>query len=433
MTSTPCSSAEGMELQMRTLIDSIQEFIVLKDGTGRWLFANKAVIEAHDLHAIEYVGKTDLDLAEVKPEAREIFEYNTRTDEQAWQEGAALRIEKSFMGLDQRINTWEVIKTPTFDEAGKRHQLLIVSRNITERKLIEEALHASEQKYRLLAENTSDIIGISDPDGRLSYLSPAFERQLGYAPADFIDACILTLIHPDDHAAMRAAFQALVTKQALQRKVEYRCHRAQGDYLWLEVNMASVFTAQGRLGYVVFTSRDISERKQYDQYLRTLAYNDALTGIANRRLLMDRLQQEIKRIAREDKTLAVLYLDLDHFKAINDTHGHDIGDELLLRLAERIESGARSTDLCARIGGDEFVVVLPDVDEAQVLTIAERLYHALQQPWSLSCGMLQTTSSIGVALYHPDDSAHTLLRHADEALYQAKRAGRAQIKLFTLS
>jgi diguanylate cyclase (GGDEF)-like protein/PAS domain S-box-containing protein len=415
------------ESQLRGLLDAIQEFIVLKDGEGRWLITNKIVLDTYHLQGVDYVGKTDMELALIRPELHDAFVYNIQTDEQAWQKKATLRIQKSFMGLDGHINTWEVIKTPTFDEAGNRHQLVIVSRNITERRIAEQALETSEQRYRLIADNMFDIIGVFKPEVGIEYVSPSFEHVLGHRAAVYLGSDLFELIHPDDNDPLRRAFRLLLDGTASHTTIECRCLHAQGHYIWFEANLSSTYTAEGRLDNVVFSCRDISTRKAYNEHLQALAYHDPLTGAPNRRFLMDQAQLMIDRVSA-GSTFAVLYLDLDRFKPINDEMGHEMGDELLTQFACRLRQHLRTDDVYARIGGDEFVIVLAHVNEAQAVMIAERLCLVLQEPWSLPCGELKTTSSIGVALY-PDAglSVHTLLRHADEALYQAKRAGRACI------
>lgn len=415
---------------IKALLDAIQEFIVLKDGEGHWLIVNRIVLQAYHLEGVDYVGKTDVELALLSPQFADAFEYNLRTDEQAWQKGSALMIEKSFMGMDGRINTWEVIKTPHFDAQGRRERLVIVSRNVTERIEAEQALRESERKHRLIAENMSDIIGVFNADVSLNYVSPSLETVLGYRPSAATSELVMSIVHPDERLAMSRAFELLVSRQSVQEKVEGRLRTAEGRYLWFVVSFSTVLAADGQtLEGVVFACHDITARKEHDELMRLMVNQDPLTGVYNRRYLMDQLQARLARQTASRRGFAVLYLDLDRFKGINDTLGHDIGDELLCQVVERLQGGLRAHDLLARIGGDEFVIVLGEVDEDGARQIAERLCSRLQAGWELSCGPLSTTSSVGVALYPRDgDSAHTLLRRADEALYAAKRAGRSQVK-----
>lgn len=415
---------------IKALLDAIQEFIVLKDGEGRWLIVNRIVLQAYQLEGVDYVGMTDAELAMWSPQFAEAFAYNLRTDELAWLKGSALMIEKSFMGLDGRINTWEVVKTPHFDAEGRRERLVIVSRNITERIDAQQAQCESERKYRLIAENMSDIIGVFNVDASLNYVSPSLESVLGYRPSAATSDLVMSIVHPDEQQAMSRAFAMLVSQQSAQEKVDGRLRTADGNYRWFEVGFSTVIATDGQtLEGVVFVCHDITARKEHDELMRLMVNQDPLTGVYNRRYLMDQLHTRLARRSASRRGFAVLYLDLDRFKRINDSLGHDVGDELLCQVVERLKQGLRSNDLLARIGGDEFVMVLADVDQDQARLIAERLCVRLQDSWTLSCGPLRTTSSVGVALYPRDgDSAHTLLRRADEALYAAKRAGRSQVK-----
>ncbi len=301
-------------VDLRALLDSIQEFIVVKDGAGRWLFCNETALAAYEISGLDYVGITDAELIGLRPQYAAGFQYNVQTDALAWENASATVIEKSFMGRDNRINTWEVIKTPSFNADGSRHRLVIVSRNITERKLAENALQASEERFK------------------------------------------------------------------------------------------------------------------------SLAHLDVLTGIPNRRGILDLISSNLDAAKKEpgDAPLsALIYMDLDRFKLINDELGHEIGDELLMAFSKRTRHCLRAHDLFGRIGGDEFVAFLADTSREQAIAIAERLCESLSQLWSLKGQIIHTSSSLGIAFY-PDagEDVHSLLRHADEALYRAKRAGRSQIKVY---
>lgn len=181
---------------LRGLIDAIQEFIVLKDGEGRWLHVNQAVIDVYGLQGIDYHGLTDGDMQSLRPELAEAFGYNLRTDEMAWQQGAALTVEKSLTGPDGQLNTWEVVKTPSFDEQGRRDRLVIVSRNVTERKRAEAARRRAEHKSRLITENMSDVIALIDGQGDVRYVSPSLRQALGRAPERSVGRPAAELVNP---------------------------------------------------------------------------------------------------------------------------------------------------------------------------------------------------------------------------------------------
>jgi diguanylate cyclase (GGDEF)-like protein/PAS domain S-box-containing protein len=199
--------------------------------------------------------------------------------------------------------------------------------------------------------------------------------------------------------------------------------------------LTPIFNAQGECTHVFSVTRDITDRKRLEQKLEYMAYHDMLTGLPNRRLLMDRLQQAIAKEKRTEQTIALLFLDCDQFKAINDTWGHDVGDQFLQVLAKRLKACVRDMDTVARIGGDEFVLMLTSIELPEdAAKVAQRVLEALQQPWQLRQQRFSITSSIGISLYPRDgEDPEQLLHHADRALYQAKTAGRNQYRFFTPS
>ncbi|RKR06682.1 PAS domain S-box-containing protein/diguanylate cyclase (GGDEF)-like protein [Kushneria sinocarnis] len=415
--SSPAARAE----QLTTLIDLIQEFIVLKDGEGRWLITNRQVLEQYELLDVNYVGMTDRELSRLRPHLSEGFEYNTYTDELAWHRKAPLVIEKSLRSADGRLNTWEVIKTPIFDAVGHRHRLVIVSRNITERKSAEAELRAREQQYRLITDNMLDIIGVVEPAGHVRYLSPSFEQVLGYRSDAYQGRWLPDLLHRDDRARVIGKCRSLLGRPGAHLKLEYRVRHAQGHYMWFEGHISQPEAAEGEEASLVFSSRDIVQRQQYAQKLHDMAYRDALTGVANRRQLLEQLQRVI-RYATPDTSFALMYLDLDHFKKINDIHGHDAGDELLIGFTRQIEALLAPHDCLARIGGDEFVILLREADDCRVEALARALCDDAKAP---VVGSHRARVSIGIAMFpRAGRDIDLLLRRADEALYEAKRRGR---------
>jgi len=415
--------------QLRTLIDLIPEFIVLKDGDGRWLVCNKLVMNMYGLELEDYLYHTDLEIAAYRPHYTTLFEYNYKTDEQAWEKGSPLLVEKSFVAPDGIHRTWEVMKTPIFDEYGDRHRLVIVSRDVTERKRAEEALLASQEQYRLIAENMSDVITMMTPERKLQYVSPSLETMLGYSPEEFREMERFSLLHPDDVEHFMDAFEQTLANHAVGFKDECRYQHAEGHYLWFEMNMTYVVRSGSDTDYILIVSRNIMERKNHEQQLRSLAYMDPLTGVPNRRYLMNQMTQDMQTAIDNDTLLGVLYLDIDRFKEVNDTLGHDAGDELLVQMVKRISGELGPLDTIARIGGDEFVIILPLITtHKRISEIAERICSHLQHPWNLQSQSVITGSSIGVSVYpHDGIEAEQLLNYADQALYTAKRRGRSQV------
>lgn len=422
------------EGELRLLIDMIEEFIVLKDGSGKWILANKKVIDTYCLASISYQGKTDLELAELIPELEEKFIDNYQSDEEAWYYGSSFKMEKSLFDQHGVEHTWEVIKTPVFDDEGNRSHLIIVSRNITDRKKSEELLYQRERKFRVITENMKDIILLVNSDGFIQYASPSYEKILGITPELLKRENILTQVHPNDVSDIQERLDKVSIRKTLEHKFELRLIDANKQYRWFEANCSCVKKQSGDLEYIILAAREISERKQYEHRLEKMAYQDYLTKIPNRRSLMESLPNLIKDAEENEKLLAIAYLDLDFFKQINDTYGHEIGDRLLALYVKRIENNLRETDKIARVGGDEFIITIEALNsKEEAVKIISRLCESLKEPWKIDDEhMLLTTSSMGVSLYPTDDTdIEALLNKADIALYAAKNNGRGQYQFYS--
>lgn len=424
------------EPQLRLLIDLIEEFIVLKDGAGKWILANKKVIDSYCLASVAYHGKTDLELAKLIPEMEEKFIRNYTTDELAWENGTTLKMEKSLIDQDGVENTWEVLKTPVFNDEGKRSHLIIVSRNITDRKKSEKLLNESERKFRVITENMKDIILLVDKAGCIEYVSPSFEKILGFDSRSIRGKSLFTFLHKCDVENMRERLAKVSKKKHVDYRFEFRLMDASNQYRWFESNGSCVKGQTGEIDSIILASREISERKEYEHKLEKMAYQDYLTKIPNRRYLMKNLPNVIKDTETDKKIFALVFLDLDFFKQINDTYGHEIGDRLLALYVRRMEKNLRLTDTIARVGGDEFVITVEGLNnKEEAETIISRLCESLKQPWQIDEEhLLKTSSSIGIALYPNDGSTiETLLNKADTALYAAKKNGRGQYQFYSES
>ncbi|NGZ74025.1 sensor domain-containing diguanylate cyclase [Saccharibacillus alkalitolerans] len=420
---------------LRATLDLVPDLIVLKDRAGRWLFANKLVLETHGLTEEQCLNRTDLELILLRPEHREVFEKNTQSDLAAWEAGRPLRIEKTLPGTDGSLQYWEVVKTPIFDERRRPKCLIVVSRNITERIISEKALLDRELQYRLIANHMTDIVSMLKPDGEIVYVSPSLERVLGHSPERFYGIREFPITHPEDLDNLYSALQNASEHRRRTFRDDIRLLHRCGIYMWFEIAVSFVEQGEGQDDYLLVTARDISVKKDYELQLQSMAFRDSLTGISNRRHLMDRLEAELEKADSTGIPFALLYLDVDKFKEINDTLGHAAGDELLLHIAERIGKNLRESDLVARLGGDEFVVLLPETGcSEQIAAIADRICSVLGEPWHIGGHEFTTTSSLGIALYPQHGrSSSELLHCADRALYAAKREGRARTQFYRKS
>jgi diguanylate cyclase (GGDEF)-like protein/PAS domain S-box-containing protein len=293
------------------------------------------------------------------------------------------------------------------------------------------SLAASEERFRSLVQNASDVTVIVNASGRLTYVSPAAERVWGRPPELLSGAPLLGLVHPEDRAAAQVHFTEVVHQPGLTLDTGLRLQYVDGAWHDFEV-VATNLLDQAAVAGVVVTFRDVTERKAFERQLRHLAFHDPLSQLPNRALFLDRLEQALARAERRGRPAAVLFLDLDDFKLVNDSLGHQAGDALLQELADRLRACLRTEDTAARLGGDEFAVLLEEVaDQHEVLSIAERIRSALRAPVEVAGRAVSIGVSIGAELSTPTDArGDELLRRADLALYHAKSDGKGGYAVF---
>jgi diguanylate cyclase (GGDEF)-like protein/PAS domain S-box-containing protein len=291
------------------------------------------------------------------------------------------------------------------------------------------ALQESEERYRLLVERSPDLIAVHQA-GQVTYVNPAGARMLGASsPDELIGRSAHDFVHPDDHPMLDARIASVHAGEEAGLS-EIRMVTVDGDVIDVEAVTVPVTYAGGRASQVM--ARDVTDRKRAERALAHQALHDHLTGLPNRLLLQDRLSQALARCARSGCHVAVVFLDLDRFKVVNDSLGHEAGDRVLRAVSARIANVLRPADTLARFGGDEFVVVCDDVaGPAEATRIARRLLDALEDPVDEADGGVHVGASIGVALATNDDAtAEGLVRDADAAMYRAKERGRGRIELF---
>jgi diguanylate cyclase (GGDEF)-like protein/PAS domain S-box-containing protein len=304
--------------------------------------------------------------------------------------------------------------------------------NITERKQIEQALRQAEEKYRALFQDA--VVGIfqSTPGGRYINVNPAMAHMLGYdSPQELLasitDISLQVYVDPTS----REQLARLLREQGLAKNFECAVYRKDGTKMWLSANVRAVFEDGVLAGYEG-TNEDITVRKAAEERIQFLAYYDALTGLPNRTLLQDRLGKALAGARRQKCKIALLFLDLDGFKIINDSLGHAVGDLLLQEVAERLKTWGREQDTVARLGGDEFLIMLTQIKELpDVAVAAERLMDAMTAEFVVQGHSLNISCSIGVSIF-PEHGAdcETLIKNADAAMYGAKDCGRNNFHFF---
>jgi diguanylate cyclase (GGDEF)-like protein/PAS domain S-box-containing protein len=309
------------------------------------------------------------------------------------------------------------------DAHGELTHLIAQILDISERR----AAAASEARFAAVVEHSSDVISIADQNGRLLYASPAFKTVLGFTPEERIGHSLEDQVHPEDRAGLAAAMWALGDGHSAM--LRYRHAHADGSWRWVEATMTNRVDDAAVGGFVVNT-RDVSEQVQATERLAHQATHDVLTGLANRSLLDERLVQATGAADRRGETLAAFFVDIDHFKHVNDTMGHAAGDELLGEVASRLRQAARRDDTIARVGGDEFVIVASLTGHGSVAELAGRVCHAFEEPFSVGGRAVPVTVSVGVATTDCTSGVAGLIEAADTALYDAKARGRNRWVLY---
>ncbi|MFZ5558531.1 MAG: bifunctional diguanylate cyclase/phosphodiesterase [Pseudomonadota bacterium] len=314
------------------------------------------------------------------------------------------------------------------------HGIVLTFRDVTERKHAEAALKASEQRYMLAMEGASDGMWEIHTASKELYVSPRLLAMLGYAGDALPDAAAWeALIHPEDAEDYRREVAAHLKGTTDHLECEYRLRAANGEYLWVFSRGIAARDRYGKPLRLAGSIVDITERKRAEARIEHLATRDALTGLPNRLLLNDRLAQYIHSSRRTGQSFAVLFIDLDRFKTINDSLGHDVGDELLREVAARLEACVRKDDTLARLGGDEFVVALHGVRNASdTAQVAQKVLKRLREPYVLPSRTLSSSCSVGIAIFpHDGEDIATLMKNADTAMYHAKDRGRNNYQFFS--
>jgi diguanylate cyclase (GGDEF)-like protein/PAS domain S-box-containing protein len=304
------------------------------------------------------------------------------------------------------------------------------------RNVAEEALRESEERYRLLADNAADMIVYARSDRTRSYVSPASKRMLGYAPEEMMELDFATFLHPDDRQRVEGDYAQLLQRGGAATHT-YRLRHKNGTFIWVEAHWVATLVAPFADGaglassVVVSIVRDISERMETESKIASMVHHDALTGLPNRVLLRERLE-EARTFVERGGSAAVLSVDLDNFKSVNDTLGHAIGDALLQGVAERLLRCVRQDDTVARLGGDEFVVVLLGLENREeAAQRGQSIVDLVSEPYHLAGHQLLVSASVGITT-SPGDGIlpDQLLKNADVALYCAKAEGRRAYRLF---
>ncbi|MBK4737336.1 putative bifunctional diguanylate cyclase/phosphodiesterase [Noviherbaspirillum pedocola] len=344
-------------------------------------------------------------------------------------------LQRTFDGPTTTIYV-DLLFQPLIDDEGNTTRIFIQGHDVTKQRDAIEALNESNQRLNFALEGAR--AGIWDwtfHDNEVVY-SKRWKEILGYGEGDIPNRYQewVRRIHPDDRQAALEDIQATMKEQA-PLNIEYRLQCKDGTYKWvISRGVVVARDERGRPARMSGTMTDISDKKKSEEMIWQHANFDILTGLPNRRLFRDRLEQEIRKAHRTGDEIALLFIDLDHFKEVNDLHGHDVGDQLLNHVASRLSSCIRESDTVARLGGDEFTIILTELHEPHIELMAQKITQKLAMPFVLNEGIAHISASVGITLYPADaDNTADLIRNADQAMYAAKAGGRNHFRFFTKS
>lgn len=345
-------------------------------------------------------------------------------------------IQKRYIRKDQSVAWVDITCTALWKAGGTPTAHIAIVQDITDRKLAEIALKESEERWSFALDGSNQGVWDLNLENNQIFLSPKCKEMLGYAEEQIssdMDEWV-KLIHPDDIPCLVSAKLAALEGSVRSFENEHRKFTADGQWKWIQVKgMVAHRDEQGAPLRVIGTYTDISERKRIEAEVLQLAHFDRITNLPNRTLFLDRLNQELKKSNRNNKPIALMMLDLDRFKEVNDTLGHQKGDLLIKLIAERLSGCIRETDTIGRLGGDEFMFILPDLNQlTDVDQIAKKILAAVAEPCLIDGELAYVTASIGITLYPNDNTdMDSLFKHADQAMYDAKKSGRNRYSYFT--
>ncbi len=420
------------ERRFRVLFEDSHQPLTLLNQAGVFSAVNQAALALFHLTSPEQlIGRSLTDFAPlIQPDGRPSADHAQEMQQQTLLQGG-YEYEWHCLRADQQ--PLDVLLMLTAIQYEQQTVLHVAWNDMTRRKAAEAQLRLNEEKFRRFVEDANDIIYTLGSDGIFQYISPNIAEILELPPEAFVGCHFATIVHPDDLPGCQVFLERLLATRSKQSGLEYRVQHKTDGWHWHVTNASPLFGKEGEIVGVLGIAHDITERKENEFKMMHLAHHDPLTGLPNRALLFSRLDQTIANASTLDKMLALMFLDLDRFKPINDTHGHAIGDQVLQQTAVRLLASVRETDTVARIGGDEFIVLLPDIRQMDhALQVAETIRQRLQEPFCVEELTLEVSSSIGIAFYpiHGHNSEE-LAQCADIAMYHAKNGRANLIQVYT--
>jgi diguanylate cyclase (GGDEF)-like protein/PAS domain S-box-containing protein len=408
------------------LINAVPDPISVKDEQHRFVAANHAFCRIVGCPREAILGKDDSGLIPAE-EARQVWHTDEAalrgTDPVVYERGVTL----------QGVRRWVLVRKSGITRSDGSRAVLSVFTDITERRAMEQAVRASETRFRDFTAAASEFVWENDLDGRFIYVSSRVLSVWGYSEAEMLGHTPAQFTAPGEAERVRDWLASHQQPDGSFRDLEQRILTKNGEERWLLVNAVGMFDDGGRRVGQRGAARDITERKHAEARIAELATRDPLSGLPNRVLLNDRLLHALASARRRKDWVGLMFIDLDRFKHVNDSLGHEVGDDLLRAVARRFKSCLRDSDTLARLGGDEFVVVLDSLHSADDAKVAaDKILRCLSDPFCIGPHTLVTSASIGVSIFPTDaEDVATLMRHADTAMYHAKGMGRNAVQFFS--
>jgi len=417
---------ERNEARFRAMVRDSNDIMAIVDPHGRLVYASPVTERILGLDIEPLIGTDVFDL--IHPDDRDLarggFHLTTAGKE-------ADRVEIRLRHADGGWRVVEAVATNMLDDPAVEG-IVISARDLTDRRRAEADLREAQERFRSAFEHAPIGMALTSVDGKLFRVNRALVQILGRGESELLSSSIHDLSHPDDREVCRDAMHHLMVGDTSSCQLEQRYLHHDGHPVWVAVSTSVVRGVNDEPLYLVTQVEDIGERRASGEALAHQAVHDPLTGLPNRLHFVERLSRELARAEQRHERIAVLFLDLDRFKVVNDSLGHSAGDRLLVAVADRLSATMGPTDVVARFGGDEFTILCQNVtSEETAELVAERVAEAIARPVALIEGEVFVTASVGIALSGTTtDTPETLLRNADAAMYRAKDLGRDRAELF---
>jgi diguanylate cyclase (GGDEF)-like protein/PAS domain S-box-containing protein len=413
--------------RFEAVLDSMSDLVCVIDRDANMIYVNDTATRLIGRKHTGHVGKSMFEFIHPDDAGRVAETFVGERDTP----GPVAPLEVRLLHRDGTFHTFEISANNLLDDPAI-NGIVVNSRDVTSRRLVEASLHDAQARFEQVFETAALGITLVTLDGRFQRVNGAYCRMLGYSAPELLTRTIYDNSYPADIRRTGDLFEALVAGDIDNYEIDQRLVRADRSLLWAHISASIVRDDAGRPQYTIHLVSDTSDVHELTEELERRASHDFLTGVAARSVLPDHLERALAQIRRSpEQSLAVLAIDLDGFKQVNDRLGHHAGDEVLIEVAHRLEALVRASDLVVRVGGDEFVIVLTPITDAKVATdIAARVVESLALPVQAKAGAATVGASVGVAITRTgEETSDVLLTEADRAAYHAKQRGRGRYEL----